>query len=61
MAPYQALSLQTLDDEGNYLPLTELHVRLQCIVILADLREGRGGDYISKKKHDDFLTACQAF
>ena len=55
------LSLKTLDDEENYLPLPELHVGLQCIVILADLREGRDGDYISKKQHDDFLTACQAF
>ena len=55
------LTLESLKDEDNYLPLSEVHIGLKCITILADLREGRDGDHISQKTHDDFLKACRSF
>lgn len=56
-----SLSLASIENEANYLPLLEVHIGLKCSTVLADLREGRDEQYISKQEHDKFITACQSF
>ena len=57
----QNITIETLEDEENYLPLSEVHIGLKPITILADLLEGIDGEPISKTQHEKFLKACQGF
>ena len=57
----QNITNKTLEDEENYLPLSEVHIWLKPITILADLLEGIDGEPISKTQHEKLLKACQGF
>ena len=55
------LTMETLENKENYLPLSEVYIELKPKTISVDLQKGIKGETIIKSHHNNFLKACQTF
>ena len=56
------VTLETLKDENNFLPITETHIGIEAMTLLNDLLGSNdSGTTISKSQHKTFLKAAGKF